>query len=110
MAPLGENGTLGLVVDCCRASRDCCEPYLAQLNTEGRAEASARLAETTRCVALLSMIADRLELDGECPTEPIDVTIELARDLPDDSFGCAAACRTAADALSEWLDGAYQRG
>ncbi len=72
-------------------------------------ENRASVAPILRCVAFLSVIADTLEADAEISSELIGAAIELARDLPDDDAGCAEACRAAADALSEWLDGSYER-
>lgn len=101
------NGTLDGVIERCHACREVCDRYVAKLYAGG--EPDRTRLETTRCVALLSMIAERLEADGNPPIELIDSTIELARELPDDDAGCAAACRDAADALGEWLDGGYER-
>lgn len=107
MCPQIGNGTLDCAIERCRVCREICDRYVAQLYARG--EPDPTRFETTRCVALLSMIAERLETDGDPPVELIDTTIELARELPDDDAGCAAACRQAADALSEWLDGSYER-
>ncbi len=109
MRPPLENEALAAVVGSCRASRDRCEPLLLQQGCERDTEAAARLAQTAFCVALLSVISDRLELEGDCPADLIDTAIHSARELPPDDCGCAAACNAAADALSEWLDGAYER-
>jgi hypothetical protein len=63
--------------------------------------------DTIRCVALLTLVANRLELGGERPIDLIDAVIDQARDLPEDAFGCASACNDAADTLSEWLNSGY---
>ena len=100
------NGTLATLVERCRDCRELCENYLAELAPS--AEARAAAAPTLRCVAFLSVIPDTLEASEECPTQLVDAAIELARELPDDHAGCAQACRAAADALSDWLDGSYE--
>lgn len=100
------NGTLATIIARCHACRDACDDCLAQLDDSAEARASA--ASTLRCVAFLSVIADTLAAADDCPTDLIDAAVEMARELPDDPGGCAQACRAAADALSEWLDGSYE--
>jgi hypothetical protein len=107
MGPQIGDGTLETAIEACRAPRTACDRYLEWLSHQDEHERRSTF-ETFRCVALLSVIADRLELDRRCPIGLIDATIELARELPQDAFACAAACRAAADALTEWLNGGYE--
>lgn len=108
MAPRTGNDTLGRMIRVCRGPRVPCDRYLDWLSHHDEQEHKTPF-DTLRCVALLSMIADRLDLGDQRPIDLIDATIELARDLPEDLFGCAAACNAAADALSEWLNSACER-
>jgi hypothetical protein len=94
------------VVELCRVCSEACDRYVTRLAADG--ERDPRFLDTIRCIALLSMIADRLEEVDHAPVGLVDVTIELARELPNDEFGCAAACQAAADALSARLDSAYE--
>jgi hypothetical protein len=90
-----------------RACRGPCEDYLARIDSVDGNDRG--FSDTLRCVAMLSLVADRLETDDDLPIDLIDSAVELARDLYDDRFGCAAACQAAADSLSELLDGRYER-
>ncbi len=105
MRPETENGFLE-AVELCRISAEACDRYISRLAADG--ERDPRFMGTIRCVALLSMIADRLEEDNSAPVGLVDMTIELARELPHDEFGCAAACQAAADALSARLASTYE--
>ena len=107
MAPRTGNDTLRRMIDASRAPRVPCERYLASLSHQDEQGEQSPFA-TLRCVALLSTVADRIDFGAERPIDLIDTTIELARDLPEDRFGCAAACNAAADELSEWLNSAYE--
>ena len=101
------DGTLETMIEACRAPRAPCGRYLGWLSHQDEHERQAPF-DALRCVALLSVIADRLALGSHCSIGLIANTIELARELPEDAFGCAAACRAAADALSEWLNAGYE--
>ena len=100
--PIG-NGTLKNVVALCRACGEACEARLAQSRPGSPVDPA--FAATLRCVALLTMIGERLEADEHCPSEIIEATIDLVRELSPDDFGCATACEAAADALQAWLEG-----
>ena len=100
-------GTLETVIEACRAPRAPCDRYLEWLSHEDEHERQLPF-DTLRCVALLSVIADRLELDRDRLISLIDAATELTRELPQDAFDCAATCRAAANALSEWLNGGYE--
>lgn len=100
------NGTLQAVVASCRACREPLRQYLAR--RDAGAPRGQSFADTVRCVALLSVVADTLERGDYCPTQLIDTSIELAAELLEDMSGCAAACQAAADALSDWLEGSYE--
>ncbi len=101
------DGTLKTVIEACCTPRAPCGCYLEWLSHQDEQERLSPF-DTFRCVALLSVIADRLELGSHCSIGLVENTIELARELPEDAFGCAAACRAAADALSEWLNAGYE--
>jgi hypothetical protein len=102
------NGELELVIVRCRATHACCEEYLSRLGGTGRPEDA--MPATIRCVALLSLIADRLESGLPCPLALVDEAVRTAHALPADGFGCATACAAAAEALAGWVDSAYERG
>jgi hypothetical protein len=102
------DGTLETMIEACRAPRAPCDQYLESLSQHHGHLPQPRF-DTLRCVALLSVIADRFELGSQYPIGLIENTIELTRELREDAFGCAAACRAAADALSEVLNGGYER-
>jgi len=106
MLPPTGNGALHAVIATCRACRDACDPRLAQA---AGGERDRAFDDTLRCIALLSVVADTLERDGACAPEVCYAAVELANELPDDGHGCAAACRTAAAAMSRWLDGGFER-
>ncbi|MDX6481433.1 MAG: hypothetical protein QOG85_1943 [Gaiellaceae bacterium] len=106
--PTSGNDLLAAAVEACRSCREHCETHLGDLRPESRPRDLPQLAGILRCVALLSVISDNLRAAGACPIDLIDATVEIARDLPDDPLGCAAACRRAADALSEWLNASYE--
>ncbi len=101
------SATLPVGIARSRACRGPCEDYLALVDSVSGYDRG--FSDTLRCVALLSVIADRLEADGSLPIDLIDTAVELARDLYDDRFGCAVACQAAADSLSDLLDGRYER-
>ena len=106
LPPLG-NGTLHNLVEKCRACRAACERFLDQLAPAKGYDPT--FSDTLRCVALLSVIGDRLDAAEAFPTELVDAAVELARELSEDAFGCALACQVAADALEHWLDGSFER-
>lgn len=108
MRPSLRNESLQVAIERCRDCRERCERHLARVDRGGGVDPN--VADTLRCVALLSMIAERLETSDSPPLELIEATIELARDLPEDDCGCAAACAVAGDALGDWLDSGFERG
>jgi hypothetical protein len=96
-----------MAIERCRDCRESCERYLARLDPERGVDPN--FSDTIRCTALLSMIAERLDTADSIPWELIEATVDLVRELPEDAYGCAAACAIAADALADWLDGGFER-
>lgn len=101
------NESLQVAIERCRECREPCDRYLAQVDPERGIDPS--FSDTLRSVAVLSMIAERLEVADATPLELIEATLDLVRDLPEDGYGCAAACAAAADALGDWLDSGFER-
>jgi hypothetical protein len=108
MRPEAENGEVEAAVRRCRACEASCEEQLSRLSA--RSSHDGLLPATIACVALLSMIGERLEAGLPCPVALLEHAIACAEALPADEVGCSDACLAAAEALSALVDASYERG
>ena len=108
MSPRTANGEQELAMRLCRRCRAVCDAELRRLSAEGGDLGTLR--ETITCIAILSLIGERLEGDQPCPPGLLDHAVQCAERLPDDGSDCAAACRAAAQALSDLIEANYEIG
>jgi hypothetical protein len=102
------NGEQGGAVKLCLACQTVCDPDLRRLASDGGDLGSLR--DTIACIAILSLIGERLDRDQPCPHALLEHAVECAERLPDDGSRCAAACRAAAQALSDLIGANYEDG
>jgi hypothetical protein len=96
------NGEQDAAIRLCRACREVCDPELRRLSASGGDHGALR--DTITVVAILSLIGDRLDRDQPCPYSLLEHAVELAERLPEDGSQCAAACRAAAQAISDLVE------
>jgi hypothetical protein len=102
------NGEQEGAIRLCLACRTVCDPDLRRLASDGGDLGPLR--ETIACVAILSLIGERLDRHQPCPQALLEHAIECADQLPDDGSRCAAACRAAGQALSDLIEANYKNG
>jgi hypothetical protein len=90
----------------CRACRTACDRQLVLLASAGGGR--PRFHDLVVCVALLDLVADRLEFGSDCPPRLLELAIEAAGALPEDDVGCARACQEAAELLGDLLAAGYE--
>ena len=104
MAPARED--LSSVIASCRACRDLCDRHLSTL--AGDEEAGPAFRDTVTCVAVVTLIPDRLENRPPCPDRLLEFAGEIAERLPEgDDSSCARACRTAAESIGDLIAADY---
>jgi hypothetical protein len=101
------NGETRAAIALCRACRTACDRQLVLLANAG--DARRRFHDLVICVALLDLVADRLEFGSDCPPRLLELAIQAAGALPEDDVGCARACQQAAELLGDLLAAGYER-
>jgi hypothetical protein len=101
------NGEQEAAIRLCRACREVCDAELRQQSAQ-RELGPPR--DTITCVAILSLIGDRLDRNEPCPYSLLEHAVELAEQLPEDGSACAAACRAAAEAISDLVEENHELG